>query len=136
MRKSMGFLLVALALACGGDKVAGPDAEGVVGSYSLRTVNGLALPFVVAEAAGDRLEVTSGALSVNADNSYVLTFNLRETVDGSVSNDTGTEEGTYRRTNNTLSFHPNDDSGDWSASYASGGTLTMTYDGVTLSFHR
>jgi len=136
MRKSMGFVLAALALACGGDKVAGPNAESVAGSYSLRTVNGSALPFVVAEVAGDRLEVTAGALSVNADNSYVLTFTLRETQGASVTSETTTEEGTYHRSSNTLSFHPNDDSGDWSASFGTGGALTMTVDGVTLSFHK
>jgi len=133
MRKSIGLLIALLGLACGSDKMVGP--ESVAGNYSLKTVNGLALPFVVIQSGRESLEVTSGALSVNGDNSYVLTFDLRETQDATVTIETTTEEGTYHRSGNALSFHPNDDSGDWSAAYASG-TLTMTTDGVTLTFRK
>jgi len=136
MRTSRGFLLVALALACGGDNVNGPTTESVAGNYSLTMVNGSPLPFVVAEVRDDKLEVTAGSLSINADNSYALTFGLRETQGATVTTETVTEAGTYHRSSNTLSFHPNDDSGDWSASYASGGTITMGTGGETLVFKR
>jgi hypothetical protein len=136
MRKAIGFVLLALALACGGDKVSGPGSESIAGSYSLTTIDGAALPTVVVQAPDDKLEVTTGSLSLHGDNSYLLTFNLRETQGGTVTVETLSESGAYSRASETVSFHPSDDSGDWSASYASGGTLTATLDGVTFVFGR
>src|SRR5437764_12682350 len=101
MRNAMGFVLLGLALACGGDKSSGPGNESITGSYSLTTVNGAALPAVVAQVPDDKLEVTTGTLALHSDNSYLLTLSLRETSAGTVTVETLSESGTYQRASET-----------------------------------
>jgi hypothetical protein len=136
MRTAMGILLLALATACGGDKVNGPGAESISGSYALQTLNGAVLPTVVAQAPDDKLEVTAGTLDLHTDGSYLLVFNLRETQGTTVTEDESIESGTYTRSSTVVSFHPSDPSGSWTAAYTAGGTLTVTEDGVVFVFHR
>src|SRR3954463_10335676 len=130
MRRAIGIVMLALAAACGSDKITGAGTENITGSYALKTINGSALPTVVVQAPDDKLEVTTGTLDLHSDNSYLLTFELRETQGTTVTTDALIESGTFSRSSNAVSFHPSDDSGTWAASYASGGTLTATVDGV------
>src|SRR5687768_5471834 len=78
--RTVGVLGVALAAACGGDDetLAGPDDQ-VVGTYTLRTVAGRAVPVVLAEEEGVKLEVVSGALTLNPNGTYAGTMTLRVT---------------------------------------------------------
>ena len=137
MRNLLCTALVAVALtACGGDKATGPNSEAITGSYALKTVDGASLPVVVAQEVNAKLEVTSATLSLNGDNTYSFTVQLRETQGTTISTGSSSEVGTYQRTNNAVAFHPSDNSGDWSAAYATGGTLTAIIEGTTLVFQR
>ncbi|MFL5614958.1 MAG: hypothetical protein ACJ796_14940 [Gemmatimonadaceae bacterium] len=136
MRMAIGILLLTLAVGCGSDKINGPGNESVVGSYALKTMNGATLPTVVIQTPDDKLEVITGTLDLHTDGSYLLVFDLRETQGTAVTDDQSIESGTYSRSNTAVSFHPSDNSGVWSASYASGGILTVTEAGVTFVFRR
>ena len=60
-RLAPATLLLALAAgACSSDSN-GPDVS-VVGTWQLQTVNGQALPYVVAQSGSDKIEVTSDVL--------------------------------------------------------------------------
>lgn len=136
MRRAMGIVMLALAAACGSDKISGAGSESIIGSYALKTVNGGTLPTVVVQAVDDKLEVTAGTLDLHTDGSYLLVFNLRETQGTTVTEDQSIESGTYTRSSTAVTFHPSDPSGNWTASYATGGTLTVSEDGVVFVFHR
>lgn len=122
-------LLATILTACGGDSdgPTGPDTSHV-GTYTLSTLNGTNLPFVLVQVGNDKLEITQGSMTLNADNTFSDRATLRETVGGAVSTEQSTSTGTYSRNNNALSFTYSD--GSVIAGSLSGGQLTIAQDGV------
>lgn len=77
MRKSLLAALVVILVACGGDKATGP--QSVVGSYTLRTVNGANPPGAVYQDAQQKLEVLDGTINLAAGNTWSGTLGARLT---------------------------------------------------------
>ena len=96
--------VVATLAACGADKksVTGPPTN-VVGTYSLATVDGNALPFTVPNNPNHTVVVQSATVTLNADHTY--------TIGGTGTSDGGAPEQVIA------------DAGDWSLS---GSTVTFT----------
>lgn len=96
---------VATLAACGGD--GGPTGPGatVVGTYSISTVNGKALP--VALYPADPLfmyEVTVGALTLTADGNFSVVTTYRQTIPGNVSVIVDSTHGTWVLTGTNVAF--------------------------------
>jgi hypothetical protein len=69
--------LLALAIVGCGDSVTEPDA--ISGSYSLQSVNGLELPYELADVGGTRLEVLSGEMALDSNGGLRYDLRLRVT---------------------------------------------------------
>lgn len=106
------FLLA--ALACG-DPVS-PETD-FLGTYQLQTVNGQALPYVVAQAGQNTVAVTSDQIVVADGGSWSETANYRVTESGTTRTETSTDGGHWVRTGTSLALY-------------SGTATTTTYTGT------
>ena len=99
MRKLLATLSLALALplaACGDG---GTEPEpGIDGTYTLETINGGALPSLIAELDGDKLEVLDGSIVLRADGTFTDRLALRLTEAGVVSTPEEIYTGTWLKT--------------------------------------
>lgn len=132
MRKLLAGLVLAFVAACGGDGGSGPNTEHV-GTYTLQTINGAALPFLL-QSGTTRIEVTGGRVSLNADGTFSDITDLRVTQGTTVAT---TQEGTlgaYQRSGNNITLVPAS-GGSYSMAY-SGNTLTQVESGATLVYRR
>jgi hypothetical protein len=91
-RSRLAAISAALAVlaACGSaDSPSGPGTPTVptspIGSYTIQTVNGKALPVVIAGDGQFTWEVTAGSVVLGADGKYQFVKNYRQTVPGNVS---------------------------------------------------
>ena len=140
MRRSIGAVLVALLVACGGDAT-GPNAS-VAGSYSLKTVNGANVPVVVFQDAQEKDELTAGNISLSTNNSWTGTLTVRFTdlSNGASDTETAPAHGTYTTSGSSITLTDALDGSQLTGSVASG-TLTITGDiglgtPITLVFKR
>ena len=117
------LLTVLVAAACGDSS--GPD-NAITGTYTLRSINGEDLPVVIRDAPDDRVEVTSGSLTLNANGSYSDVINFLVSNGTSTFPDRATDSGTYTQSGNTVTFRSN--SGDVYNMTLSGNTLTQSFD--------
>lgn len=140
----LGATAAIALMGCGSDAPLAPEngnggntGGGITGTYSLTTVNGGTLPVVLFQNSTDKVEITAGSISLNADNSTTFSLTIRETSGGSVSTETETDVGTYSVTGNQVNFDYNSFT---FAAVVSGSTLSfaITIDGNpgTLVFQK
>ena len=77
MRRHVLAALAMLLVACGGDKATGPDP--VTGSYTLRTVNGGALPQTFYQDDVEKDQLFAGTISLAADHSWTGSLSVDAT---------------------------------------------------------
>jgi len=141
MRRLVTLALAAFSLAaCGGsDKPAGPSAS-IAGTYTLQTVNGRSLPSTIFQVGNDKLEVTGGSVTMNENETFSGVTALRETVEGVVDDYSASCTGTYTRTGSTVAFaeaESDDCGGNYSGTWTSGNTLTVTFaPGIVAVFKK
>ncbi len=90
-RVVLAFLAFGL-VACG-DNGIGP--EDVAGTYTLQTINGDPLPWVSFQTGADKIEVTAGSVTLNADMTCSVSTTGRGTLSGNVTTFTETHVCTY-----------------------------------------
>jgi hypothetical protein len=129
-------LLLSLLLAACGDSTGPGDngTTGVAGTYNLQTVNGNPLPFTVLQVGEDKLEVTAGRVTLNADRTFSASVTFREKEGTSERTTTETDSGTYTQNGNTIRFSNSDGTEDTAT--INGNDLTISTRGVTLLFRR
>jgi hypothetical protein len=119
--------VVATLAACGGaTKVAGPT--NVVGTYSLATVDGSALPFTVPNNPNHTVVVQSATVTLGSDHSY--TIGGTGTSDGGAPEQVIADAGTYTFSGSTVTFTSSSHSGLIYTATATSSTLTETVPGA------
>ena len=114
MRKIALILAVFALAACNNDSTS-PNGS-VVGSYSLRTVNGSNLPYTFSDGS----VLVADQLTLNSNGTYVDI--------ASFSNSTSsTEQGFWSISNNLITFNDQTDAINYTAS-VSGSVLTETFN--------
>lgn len=101
--KKLALLLLAAAVACGGGSTE-PTTTTVSGTFTLRTINGKALPQTIYSDADASLSINSGTLTLGADKTYTLVEQEHVVVSGTATDDVYTESGTFTVSGNTLEF--------------------------------
>src|SRR5262245_42183221 len=132
------LLVVALSLiaACGGDSTTGPTVqEQIAGTWTLSTVNGAPLPFIIAQSGANKLELLSDVFVVASTGSFTQTSTVRSTISGVVSTQSVADAGTYTVNGTAITLHFNSDGSTGTASW-SGNTMTTTDAGVALVYRR
>lgn len=131
MRRILMTLVLAAAAACG-DNSTGLGAS-VEGSYTLRSINGTALPYVV-QSGSTKIEVIDDVLTLNLNGTYSETGHTRITEFGSTRTETGTDNGTYTTAGTSITLRSSD--GTTSVGTVNGGTLTIVDSGLSAVFTR
>lgn len=136
----LGTLLVAAAVTLGacGDSTA-PDTLNA-GTYTLRTVNGAALPFVIAQSTDEKLELTSGSVTIASAGRFTLMLAVRYTAAGNVTDDLLACDGSFQQSGNTVTFTETETEecgGSYTASKGGASTFTIAFaPGVSATFRR
>ena len=125
-------LAVSLLTGCG--DATGPEA--IAGNYTLRSINGQDLPFIIVQVLADKIEVTAGSVRINSDNTFSssTTLAITETEGGTTTSETGTTTGTYTLNGTAITFTSE---GETSTGSITGNTLTIIWDeGLTLVYQK
>jgi hypothetical protein len=134
MRRFLVLLVVAAAVSCGGDSSTSANTT-VSGTYTLRSVNGLKLPFIVAENDSVRFEIVNDAFTLADDRSWTETGISRTTLNGQASTDSIARSGTYVLGNGTK-ITLISSNGDFSDGTIGGGTLTVINEAVSAVYQK
>ena len=134
MRKLIGSILLAMVVACGGDKATGPNAS-ITGNYTLRTVNGNTVPAVVFQNTTEKEELTAGNVNLNADRTWSGSLSLRSTnlTNGATATLSLPANGTYTNNNGSITLTDASDNSQLTGTVG-GGTLTIVGDTGLGSF--
>lgn len=103
MRRMLLAGLIFSLVACGSDGVVDPSVS-VAGSYALERVDGTALPYPVVDISTYHIQLVSGSLALNANNTYVWNLGLRVDDSGRIRADSTSDAGTWAIVNNALSL--------------------------------
>jgi hypothetical protein len=128
-----GVLMVALA-ACSDST--GPNSDNLVGSYDLITVDGASLPVIVDQIGEDKAEITMGTVTLDEDGTFGDVTELRITEAGVVTTEVVSTQGTWTVSGSTVTFVPNDGSGNYSMTWDGQLRLTQLFQGFTLVYDK
>lgn len=131
-RVAAALVSAALALGC---RSSTEVSVSIVGTYTLQSVSGLALPVVLADDEEGRLELVSGSVVLNADMSFTDATTLRNTLGEDVTTETEVATGTYSRSGSTVTFQPTE-GGNYSMTWDGENTLTQNFLGLILVYVR
>lgn len=118
------------------------DASGPgdsrLGRYRLARINGSELPGVVVQNAAVRLEFLSGALRLNADDSFTDSTSIKRTelVQGAVTFLTDVASGTYRISQDTVYFDSVRPGEEYFMVFQAAGSLTQQLGGSILVYRK
>ena len=140
MRRTLLSIVAFAALAaCGGDSGTGPSAA-IAGDYTMSTLNGAKLPFLVYEEPGYSISVVSGKISLASTGTYSEMITVKFPVDGNVETLPGVCTGTYQRSGNNVTLvetETDDCGGTYTAHWDGRNALTVNYGpGLDAVFRR
>jgi hypothetical protein len=136
MRRTVAYFCLALAVACGGgDSPSAPTQTSVAGTWTLQSINGTNLPFVIAQTGANKAEVMSDVVTAVASGSYTQMTQVRVTQNGQASMQSFSEAGSWTLNGSAASFRRNSDGSVGTAS-VSGNTLTLAEDGFAYVYKR
>jgi hypothetical protein len=124
--------LVAFAVACG-DATTGPSDE-VVGTYTLRTVNGGSLPFTLVNSGSARIELLSSSVTLRQNSTFSAVLTVRQTVGTLVTTQSDSSNGTWARSGSTLTL--NEGGTTSTATYQADGSIAITDGGYTMVYRK
>jgi hypothetical protein len=103
-----------------------PEPSGndpVAGTFTLATVNALALPFTLFNDSGFRLEIAGSTMALQAGGQFVMVTTTRETVVDFPTDFVDTTRGTWSQ-----------NAGIVALTDSAGNAASATWDGVRLAF--
>ena len=133
MRRFLTLLVVATSLSCGGDSSTSPANVPVPGTYTLRTINRLPLPYTIADQDSLKFELLSDSFTLADDKTWTESGTTRATFSGGVAIDTIAFTGTYVLSGTRITLNSADGSTDGTVG---GGTLTLTNDAVVAVYQK
>ncbi|MDB4881138.1 MAG: hypothetical protein JWL60_2584 [Gemmatimonadetes bacterium] len=136
MRRTLAVfavLFVSVLAGCS-DSSTGPNAS-VSGSYSLRTINGFSLPYVLVDRPGYREELVDETITIQENGTFSQQGSYRYTENGFVSVRAYDDFGTYTRSGTNLTLRFNSD-GSRVTGTVENGALIIGLEGVSLVYRR
>lgn len=106
MRRIVIGLLIATSLSCWEEDIAG--STNTTGTYTLRTINGSALPFTSAGSGANRTEILDDAIMLYQGNTFAQTAHARVTANGQATITTTRRTGSYTTFGNSISMRNNE----------------------------
>jgi len=144
----MEMRIAAMALLVGSLCVAGCDDNNLnfvtplngVGTFALVSVNGSALPAILADTVSPPIRITalSGQIVLNANNTFSNLVELQQDFAGTITTSTRSCTGTWSNNGNTITFVESSvtNCGRTFTGVLTGNTLAASVLGVPASFVR
>lgn len=127
---ALASLVAAGACGSSSDSPTGPAVPTTpVGSYTITTVNGKALPVALFADASYTYEVTQGKLSLGSDGKYSVVTTFRQTLPGSVETFVDSTGGTWLQTGNAIAMTNSQDGSLDNATWDKGILTFVEVDG-------
>lgn len=129
------IMTVAVLAACG-DSSSEPRIDtSHHGTFTLRTVNEAPPPVTVYQDANGRIQVVSGAVTLNSDGTFVDRTDWRIVSGTQTFTETDITAGTYERSGGTIQLRSTE--GEvYSASFSGENTLTRTIEGFVVVYRK
>ena len=133
----MRAVLLAFALVC----FVGCNNDGLTGSttvngtYTLRTVNGSALPYTVSGSGTNKTEVIDDTITLYEGFTYSRSAHSRVTVNGQASDVTTADAGSYGIFGTSITLTPGN-GGTATLVLVSGNTMTLSTTGYVYVFRK
>lgn len=131
MRKLLSLFVLISTVGCGGSDSTSPATSSVVGTYALKSIDGLSLPYVTDLNSASKTEVLDATYSLNADGSYSQLVHYRMTTATSVTVTNAGDVGAYLSVNGALTLFSTTGLGQLNGSVG-GGTLTIVASSVLV----
>ena len=135
LRNTLRAGVLAVALAACSDST-GPDTDDLVGSYDLITIDGASLPVIVDQIGDDKAEITMGTVTLDEDGTFGDATEIRITEGGVVTTEVQSTQGTWTVSGSTVTFMPNDGSGNYTMTWNGQLRLTQLFQGFTLVYEK
>ena len=133
MRSVVVGLVVACSVGCFDDSIVGSST--VTGTYTLRTVNGSPLPYVLSETATSKTELLDRAITLHEASTYAESGHLRTTENGEATTIATQASGSYSLFGNSISFN-NNAGAPTTIAIIDGNTMKFVEPGMTLVFRK
>ena len=134
MRSLISLALVVL-VACGDDSTTAPTTDSVAGTWSLQSINGTALPYVVFQIGADKVELVSDVVVAVASGAFTQTTVVRTTSSGQVTTESQADAGTWSLNGTAVTFQFNGD-GTTGTGSISGNTMTIAESGFAFVYRK
>jgi hypothetical protein len=105
----------------------------VTGTYTLRTINGSALPYTYDVDASTRKEIVDDMITLFSGGSYSRVQHATVTVAGQTTGQTNTESGAYLLLGTSVTLNPSP-AGRSTVTTVDGKTMTLVESGITWTF--
>jgi hypothetical protein len=134
MRAAIAIVAVGFVAACVHHASACPQSSPV-GTWTLRSINGAAMPVTIGQSGGYKAEMISVTLDVGTDGRFTIRSHHRESMNGQVNDETSPDVGTYALAGEKMTLNFQSD-GKTSSALLNCETLTMQERGGTYVFKR
>lgn len=121
-------------LACG-SSTESSQATSVVGTWSLQTINGTPLPFVIQQTGANTEQITSDVYRLVAGGVFTQMTGKRFTINGVVTTQSVPDAGIYVVNGNAVTVQYNSD-GSRATAVWSGDTMTIAGGGFVSVYTR
>ena len=129
------FATLAFTLAaCGSDSATSPTSVSVNGTYSLRTVNGSAVPFILQGSGANKVEIVSDVFTFSSGGTFSERAVLRFTENGVVRDENYDDSGTYTKSGTAITLRYTDSS--TGSGTVDGNTMTLSGQGYSFVYAR
>ncbi len=123
------MMIALVAAGCGGDSATNPSAS-IAGTYSLKTVNGVALPFTEFQQGTNKQELLADVFVLSDGGSFTQSTTERITTNGQVTNQVTPDAGTFTVSGSTITLKFRSDNSMVSGTLGNG-TITISDQGLT-----
>ena len=124
-----------MLLACGDDSATAPTTDSVAGTWSLQSINGTALPYVVFQIGADKVELVSDVVVAVASGTFTQTTVVRTTASGQVTTESQADAGTWSLNGTAVTFQFNGD-GTTGTGSISGNSMTIAESGFAFVYRK
>ena len=97
------WMALALAIACG-DGTSAPTSASVEGTWTLRTIGGARLPYVLDQAGADKIELLDASIVATSNGRFTTTSTERTTIAGQATSRAYDDGGSYTLRGEDVTF--------------------------------
>ena len=104
MHRAVAIIMLFSLAACGSDATS-PTAVTFAGTYSLQTINGSKLPYVVLQQGTTAVTITADQLTIADGGTWTESGTLQTTQNGQTTTQVGGDNGTWLRSGSSLQLN-------------------------------